>query len=96
MPVALNIVGAFSGFLATRGMAQQGTAEALELAGVQFLMLLLGPPVRSLSVGGIQRFRHFAEVLLDVETIDDFYGSGKQFLGQVPDPWSAIAQHHPT
>jgi len=96
MLVALNIVGALSGFLTASRMAQQGLAEALELAGVQSLVLLLGPRVRSSRMAGIEGLGHLTQVLLDVKPIDDFYRPREEFLSQVPDPGSAIGQHHST
>ncbi len=48
MLVALNVGGALAGLLTTGRMGQQVSAQALELAVVQFLVLplapLVGPP----------------------------------------------------
>src|SRR5947207_14410098 len=51
--------------------------------------------MRSPRIGRIQGFSHFAQVLLDVEPIDNLRRSGKQFLSQIPNPRRAIAEDHP-
>src|SRR2546426_5801600 len=62
-------------------------------AGIQFLVPLLGPLAGSFRMVRIEGLGDVTQVLLDMEAVDDFDGSREQFLGELPDPGGAVADH---
>src|SRR3989441_5297854 len=71
----------------------ESLADGRQPAGIQFLVPLLGPLAGSFRMVRIEGLGDVTQVLLDMEAVDDFDGSREQFLGEVPDPGGAVADH---
>ena len=57
-------------------------------------MTLASPSRSHVAADAVDRLGDIAEMLFGVEAINDLEGIREVFVGQVPDPSSAIAQHH--
>jgi hypothetical protein len=75
------------------GMTANGSQQIRDTAAVEFFMSTLRPVEPSLNQFH-KVFGKVAEMLFDVETVDDLRGSGKQFLGDLPNPGCIVAQDH--
>src|SRR3989442_4896681 len=93
MLVVSDVVGAFACLLAPCRVSPESLADGRQPAGIQFLVPLLGPLAGSFRMVRIEGLGDVTQVLLDMEAVDDFDGSREQFLGEVPDPGGAVADH---
>lgn len=76
------------------GEPGNGLQQSIELSIVEFGMPAFRP-LGGTHVGGtVDRLAQVAEVLLGVEAINDLDRTREQFLGDVPYPGRAVAQHH--
>src|SRR3974390_595051 len=57
-------------------------------------MTALGPLVSLFGFGAVNGLAEVTKMLFDMETIDDLNGSGKEFVGDLPDPRCTVAEDH--
>ena len=74
-------------------MTADSTQQAWEASAIEFLMPSGAPCGGLAGVGRIEEFSKIAEVFFNVKTVHDLDGIGKQFLGNVPNPESAVADY---
>src|SRR5258706_515158 len=92
----VGVVAKFLGQLSISGLdLAKGSDEFSDLAFIEPTFLMQAyPGVAALSVGRMEQARQVPQMLAGVEQIDDLNGAGKVFLGEVPDPFRAIADHY--
>ena len=72
-------------------MDAQRRDEGAEPAGIQLGTPVLGPLLGQVRPGAVEGLGHVAQMLLGMVDVDDFDGAWKLLGGDVPNPWSAVA-----
>ncbi len=92
--ILFDVVDTFACRLTIRSVAMQSSEERSQPAIVEFLMPPAGPRMGLLGVGPVDGFCDITQVFLHVIAIDDLEGTGKQFLGNIPDVGGSVSQHN--
>ena len=88
-----EVLGVLAGLLAGAGMAAQGGDDFIDAALVEFLAPLPGPSFADLTRASVDGLGDLEQMALGVEDVDDLDGVGEVLVGEVPDPWRAVAEH---
>lgn len=92
--ITMQVLKAFSGFVAGIGVAPYGAQQVGELTGIKFVVTSPRPLMRSGRIGSIDGFGHRAESLLDMKTVHDLEGAREQCWSNLPDPGRAVADDY--
>jgi hypothetical protein len=92
--VGLEIVQATARVLGAGHMAPDGGEQSLEFSSVEFFLPAIRPLQSSWCRETVQSFSEFAQVLFGMKAVDDLHGLRKLIFRDVPDPRSAVAEHH--
>src|ERR1019366_5286668 len=91
--VGVEVVDALTRLVAAGGVRGQSKDDAVDVAGVEFVVALPSPLLGQFAIGAINGLGDIAQMLLGMESVHDLDGVGEVFSGQVPDPGGAIAQY---
>ena len=77
-------------------MAAQGGEHVVDAPFVELLAPFPGPLFADFAAVSPDGFGDLEEMALGVEDVDDPDGVGDVLVGEVPDPWRAVAEHDAT